>query len=279
MAREDYYSLLGLDKQAPDREIKRAYYNLARDLHPDRAKSPEEARVNAERLAIISKAYNTLKDPQKRAEYDGTLKGGSAPTGSVNSRNATPPPKDPPRSQATKPPAAAAGPGSAAPKPAAAPAAPANSPKVSANDIQSQRVLTAQKAFVKGMEFYKTSDYKRALPFFEAAVQNDPESEPHYHMKLANCLIRTKGSFTRAVQAAEKATSMDAYNMEFKFGLSEIYETVGATSKAITVYEDILKWEPENDKARMRLQMLKVAEAQRNPTLLAKIFPSIFGKK
>jgi len=76
MAREDYYSILGIDKQAPEREIKRAYYELARDLHPDRAKTPEDSKVNAERLAVISKAYNALKDPTRKAEYDAANKGG-----------------------------------------------------------------------------------------------------------------------------------------------------------------------------------------------------------
>jgi len=129
------------------------------------------------------------------------------------------------------------------------------------------------------MEFYKSADFKKALPFFEAAVEHDPESEAQYHMRLAVCLLRTKGSFTRALTAAEKAASMDTYNMEFKHLLGEVYESVGVASKAQTVYEDILKWEPDNAKAKTRLKLLKAAEAQRNPSVLAKVFPSIFGKK
>src|SRR5690606_17076036 len=97
-------------------------------------------------------------------------------------------------------------------------------PRVSPSDIASQRVITAQKAFVKGMEHFKQEDYKKALPFFEAAVSNDPEGEAHYHMKLAQTLMRTRGSFTRAVEAAERASEMDIYNIEFKFALGEIYE-------------------------------------------------------
>ena len=151
--------------------------------------------------------------------------------------------------------------------------------RMSEADQSAARVLTAQKAFVKGMEFYKNQEFKKALPFFEAAVQNDPEGEAQYHMKLATCLVRSKGSFTRALEAAEKACDMDSYNVEFKLFLGEIYETVGIMSKAQKVYEDVLKWEPENDKATTRIAMLKHAEAKANPSLLAKIFPSIFGKK
>lgn len=269
MASQDYYSLLGIDRHAPDREVKRAYYNLARELHPDKAKSPDEARANAERLAVISKAYNTLKDTQRRAEYDRSI--------GVKPRSAEEPATD-----RTAAPAAAGAPplggggGGAAPATGQPQAARAG---ISSRDLATQRVLTAQKAFVKGMEFFKVADYKKALPFFEVAVTNDPESEAQYHLRLAQCLTKTRGSFTRAVTAAEKACQLDTYNVEYKLGLGEVYETVGIASKAVEVYEDVLRWEPENDRAKLRLKLLR-GETQKTTGkgLLAKIFPSIFGK-
>ena len=275
MANDDYYSILGVDRQAPEREVKRAYYALARDMHPDKAKSPEEGRENAERLATISKAYNVLKDPRKRAEYDA----GHKPSANASPQGATTPPQAAPaaKSAGTPPTANSVAKGGSAPKSPNTGAA--TEAKVSSSEIAQQKVMMAQKAFVKGMEFLKQTDYKKALPFFEAAVSNDPESEPHYHMKLAICLVKTRGSFSRAVAAAERASEMDTYNMEFKFGLGEIYETVGITSKAVVVYNDILKWEPENDKAKLRLKLLAHAEQVKNPSLLAKVFPSLFGKK
>jgi len=129
------------------------------------------------------------------------------------------------------------------------------------------------------MEFWKASDHKKALPFFETAVKNDPESEAHYHVKLAICLMKTKGSFSRAVEAMERACAMDAYNVEFKFQLGELYETVGITSKAKKVYEDIIKWEPDNSRAKLKLQDMKNVDAMANPSFLAKLLPSVFGKK
>lgn len=279
MAQEDYYSLLSVDREAPEREIKQAYYKLARELHPDKAKTPEEARANNERLAVISKAYNTLKDPQKRADYDASNKraGSSGSSSRPSPAPSSSSPSQQPASGSTPQPQNAAGAPPAAPQKQSVGAA--AGAKVSASDIASQKVLTAQKAFVKGMEFYKNQDFKKALPFFEAAVSNDAESEGHYHMKLAICLMRTKGSFSRAVEAAEKACQLDSYNVEFKMGLGEIYETVGASSKALTVYEDVLKWEPENDRAKLRIRMLKSAESEKNPHFLAKVFPSFFNKK
>lgn len=63
MAR-DYYGLLGVDRNAGDAEIKRAYRKLARELHPDI--NPDEG----ERFKEISTAYEVLSDPEKRRIVD-----------------------------------------------------------------------------------------------------------------------------------------------------------------------------------------------------------------
>lgn len=63
---KDYYSILGVDASADDATIKAAYRKLAKELHPDTNKSPgAEARFKD-----VGEAYDTLKDPQKRREYN-----------------------------------------------------------------------------------------------------------------------------------------------------------------------------------------------------------------
>jgi curved DNA-binding protein len=59
----DYYSILGVSKSASQEEIKKAYRNLVMEHHPD--KGGDHAKFSA-----INEAYETLKDPAKRAEYD-----------------------------------------------------------------------------------------------------------------------------------------------------------------------------------------------------------------
>ncbi|MEM6730442.1 MAG: molecular chaperone DnaJ [Myxococcota bacterium] len=62
----DYYEVLGLAREAGDREIKTAYRKLAMEFHPDRNSSPEAE----EKFKEASEAYEVLSDPQKRQIYD-----------------------------------------------------------------------------------------------------------------------------------------------------------------------------------------------------------------
>lgn len=66
MASKDYYSILGVSKNASDDEIKSAYRNLAKKYHPDINK--EEG--TQEKFKEISEAYSVLSDKTKRSNYD-----------------------------------------------------------------------------------------------------------------------------------------------------------------------------------------------------------------
>lgn len=63
----NYYELLGVTPQASAEEIKKAYRNLAMQWHPDRNPGNEQAKTKFQQ---INEAYETLSDPQKRANYD-----------------------------------------------------------------------------------------------------------------------------------------------------------------------------------------------------------------
>ena len=67
MRYKDYYAVMGVDRDASQDEIKRAYRKLARKYHPDVSSEPDaEARFKE-----LGEAYEVLKDPEKRAAYDG----------------------------------------------------------------------------------------------------------------------------------------------------------------------------------------------------------------
>lgn len=67
MSEKDYYKVLNVDKSANDDELKKAYRKLAMQFHPDKNKDNPAAE---EKFKEVSEAYDTLKDPQKRAAYD-----------------------------------------------------------------------------------------------------------------------------------------------------------------------------------------------------------------
>lgn len=66
MKYKDYYKILGVQRNAGEDDIKKAYRKLARKFHPDVSK---EANAK-EKFQEVSEAYETLRDKEKRAAYD-----------------------------------------------------------------------------------------------------------------------------------------------------------------------------------------------------------------
>lgn len=66
MEYKDYYKVMGVERDASQEEIKRAYRKLARKYHPDVSKEPDAEQ----RFQDVQEAYEVLKDPEKRTAYD-----------------------------------------------------------------------------------------------------------------------------------------------------------------------------------------------------------------
>jgi curved DNA-binding protein CbpA len=64
---DDYYAILGVDRDAAEDEIKRAFRKLARETHPDA--NPDDPHAE-ERFRKVAQAYEVLSDPARRAAYD-----------------------------------------------------------------------------------------------------------------------------------------------------------------------------------------------------------------
>ena len=104
----NYYEVLGLPPGATTDQIKKKYRELARKFHPDVAQDNNLSQLT---FTQINQAYNTLSNPERRAQYNGTLQNMTAPSG----------PSAPTKAPAT----ANAAPAPSQAAPAARPAAPA----------------------------------------------------------------------------------------------------------------------------------------------------------
>ena len=67
MSQRDYYQILGIEKDAGEKQVKEAYRHLAFKYHPDRNQGDPEA---SEEMKSVNEAYAVLSDPAKRREYD-----------------------------------------------------------------------------------------------------------------------------------------------------------------------------------------------------------------
>lgn len=67
MSKQDYYEVLGVDRDASDRDIKKAFRRMAMKYHPDR--NPEDKDAE-EKFKEVNEAYEILSDAQKKAAYD-----------------------------------------------------------------------------------------------------------------------------------------------------------------------------------------------------------------
>ncbi len=241
-----HYQVLGVQPDASEREIKRAYRRLARKLHPDKATDAEESQRLEIEFTQISTAYNILKDREKRKEYEARMS------------------KDSAQSVATA---------SSATSTAASSAGAKNGPQPSA-EHEGARQAIAKKSYARGLQCYKMEEYTKAVDYFEAAIKNN-DKEATYFSRLSLALMKSHRSFTWAREMAEKAIELDPYNAENRLILGEICEMAGIKSLAIQTYKELLRWDSENTRAMVRLADL---ERGQKTSFLQKIL-GIFRRK
>src|SRR5512138_2082160 len=76
---KNFYAVLGVLRDASTEEIKRAYYEAAQRLHPDKNKAAGETEL----FLDVQQAYEVLSNAQRRAKYDEALGAEEAPDGPV----------------------------------------------------------------------------------------------------------------------------------------------------------------------------------------------------
>lgn len=141
---DDLYEVLGVATDADDATIRKAYKKLAVKLHPDRYVDRSEAERDAAQAAFskVSHAYNVLKDPEQRNEYDFMRRMGGG-NGDVAFEGA-------PRA-------------------------------LGAEELAERREL-AEKKFRLGMAYQMDKNFKAAMDAFKEAVRIDPNVAQYHTM-------------------------------------------------------------------------------------------------
>jgi hypothetical protein len=103
---DDVYAVLGVNRQATPTDIERAYRRAARATHPDAR--PEDPAAAAEEFKSVTAAYETLRDPARRAAYDRSHPIRQRPSSWTGSASPVPRSRrlrvDPPRHASSPPP-------------------------------------------------------------------------------------------------------------------------------------------------------------------------------
>jgi cytochrome c-type biogenesis protein CcmH/NrfG len=217
----DHYQLLGVGRTANAREIKRAYYALAKRFHPDRFRrdvaAAELTRIEAA-FAQIAQAYETLTDERARANYDSKLAGATAAS-------------------------------------TAAPTAQAQTSGANTN-VQTQTQSDAESHFQRGLAALKQNHVKQAVAYFAEAVRLAPR-QSRYHAHYGQALAHDPQTRRQAETELHAALALDPANATHRVMLAELYFTLAHMRRAEAELKRALVVEPHHAGARQLLDKLK----------------------
>jgi curved DNA-binding protein CbpA len=229
---DDYYTMLGVARDAAAPDIKRAYYALAKRFHPDRfrrAFDDDETRTRIENaFAEIAHAYETLRDPRERANYD--------------SKHAA-------RISQPAPPVAAARKSDGARQDDEA------LPRGFV-DPTSTSQYRAEESFQQGLAALQRGDAATAVPYFGEAVRLAPQ-QARYHALYGRALMSNAQMRRQAESELQRAITLDPQNASFHVTLAELYAVVGLTRRAEGELERALALDPQHVAARQLLKRMK----------------------
>lgn len=232
-SKKKYYSLLNLSNFASLEEIRKSYYLIAQKCHPDRQKDSSSSTMGKENFALITQAFNTLKDPEKKAQYDEKLRQ------EINQEKEE--------------------------KHQIKDASPAQSPRTARGSSS-----IAVESFQQGMVALQTKQYPRALYLFRTAMKKDPQNAA-YLSYYALSLIYNKGKLSEGIHYASRAIEKEPFRLDFKLNIAKIYFTVGARSQAAKWTFEVLELDPDHKEAQKLAAQLQPAEQEEKGDFISSI--------
>ncbi len=216
--------LLEIDEDADDETMKKNYYKLAREFHPDRYFSSADPTMKDKLTAIfdaITNAYETLKETAKKTVE--------------------------PVKKTVEPVKKTEGPVKKQEEP------------VTVREKPKEEVTTAQDAekhFQQGVGAFKKKDFKTAIESLRSAIKLEPK-QAKYWSYLSLFLTKIPDNMKDAEEALLEAITLEPYNAEYYVNLGMIYMKEGSKKKARNQFEKALKFDPGNEKAKKGIKQTK----------------------
>jgi tetratricopeptide (TPR) repeat protein len=201
------FEVLEVDPDADKRALKRAYFKISKDFHPDRYYGKNlgsfKARLD-EVFAVATRAFEELEDDDRRAQYLATLE---------EQAHAADPSSPAPQKPTTVPPAGA-------------------SPSAQAAEL-----------FEHACQHQVTGEVKQALREFAQAIRLDPQ--PRYLRRAAEAALRAQ-ELRSAEEYAKKAAELDSRDASAHRMLAKVFRATGRKPEARRELEIASKLDPNN---------------------------------
>jgi tetratricopeptide (TPR) repeat protein len=240
-----HYEMLGVARNAPDADVKEAYFKRARRFHPDVHHQAVLADLAPKLEAVfirLGEAYEVLRHKHSRASYDRTLPFASGPVAG----SATTGPPEP----------------SPAPAPAPAPE-PGMDPKTAAENVR------------RGEKHLAEARYWDAIQMFEPALDHvEGPLKQRALLGLGRALLRNPNWVKRAEEVLQELLRLAPKHVEGLMELALLYHSSGLKSRALAMFRRVLEVEPENEQA-----LLRVAELEPPPPPEPGMLKKLFGRK
>jgi serine/threonine protein kinase len=231
LRKKDHFEALGVSRTATETQIREAYAQFARLLHPDACRDPSLADIREKREAVffrLSEAYETLRDPATRSKYEAAFE----------ARRPRPGPPTP----------VPATPASAAPS-APAPPLPVD-PSVA--------VEAAMESIRQAERLLKEEKFWDAIQLLEPAIGR-VEGAPRLRAKvaLAQAYMKNPKWLKRAEEVLHGVLRENPGHADAYVVLGSIYRAGGLVGRAAATYRKALELQPGHPKAVQELATLE----------------------
>jgi len=250
--------LLEVSEDAGVEEIKKNYYRLAREFHPDRHFNAADVTLKDKLTALfdaLTAAYTVLKDARKRKEYYDSLNKRAAEmpeekTEPEGMQKEAPQEEMPEEVRPTE----EASWGEVPLKPAAEERA-EEEPK----EVKEEKEAVQDKGeeiFKNGVDEFKKNKFDIAVSLFRQAVEINPQ-QAQYWSYLSLSLSKLPHKLKEAEEALLKAIKLEPLNEEHYADLGLLYLKAGLNKRALGQFEKALRFDPGNVKAQKGLKQAK----------------------